>query len=490
MVSFEDLWPHDGDLDFNDLISAYNYTFVLDTSGNIIGLQGAFDVLALGASLHNGLYLHLPVSAAMIGSAQLATGGANTPASISPLATLGSASLTDAVFTLVADPRTLFINQGGYINTEPSQAALTGEAPTLSVLFTAPLDPSDFDIGKAPFDLFLARVGDESHQTHLSQFDGSATGADASLFHTGDDASNQDRTATGGANNTGRYFCNANGIPFGLAYPQLAEWAAEKVSIENAFPAINAFASSGGTADTDFYLYPNDTYTWQAQLTAGSPPALAPPAPLSSIFPFCDDLILHYTMDGNAQDTSGNGHNGAVVGASPVAGHDGTPDGALHFNGAGSEVDGPVLALAAPITVSVWMQSDLSPSSMWQTVIGWNDPSDSSGHNGIQLAMNGDTHARLRMGSDSDDIVSNAVVEDGNWHLITGVLDGSVTWLYVDGVLDNTASSSAVLGTNHTFYVGRSFRTPDYGEHFDGSIDEVRVYGRALNAAEVAALAH
>ena len=289
MVSFEDLWPHDGDLDFNDLVSAYNYAFVLDTGGNIIGLQATFDVLALGSSITNGFYLHLPVSAALVGQAQLAT-GTNTPANIAPLATLGSTALSDAVFELAGEPRTLFNNQSGYINTETGLPALTGETLTLSVLFTAPLAPSDFDIGAAPFDVFLARVGDVGHQTHLSQFDGSATGANASLFHTGDDASNQDRTATGGADNTGRYFCNANGLPFALAYPQLADWPIEKDSIEDLYTGITSFASSGGTSSPDFFLSHDPYYDWQSNNgSEWSVITPAPPAPLSSIFPFCDN---------------------------------------------------------------------------------------------------------------------------------------------------------------------------------------------------------
>jgi len=88
--------------------------------------------------------------------------------------------------------------------------------------------------------------------------------------------------------------------------------------------------------------------------------------------------------------------------------------------------------------------------------------------------------------------LSTAGYNDGRWHLATFIVDSSGGRLYVDGVLkgtqawvgatpgaDNNGSQALSIGT----YPG-STPTP----YFPGSIDEVRIYNRALSAAEAAQL--
>lgn len=44
-----------------------------------------------------------------------------------------------------------------------------------------------------------------------------------------------------------------------------------------------------------------------------------------------DNLVAHYPFNGNADDTSGNGHHGTVLGATLTTDRFGNPDGAYHF---------------------------------------------------------------------------------------------------------------------------------------------------------------
>jgi len=91
-------------------------------------------------------------------------------------------------------------------------------------------------------------------------------------------------------------------------------------------------------------------------------------------------------------------------------------------------------------------------------------------------------------------IQSTRSVADGNWHLVVGVYDGdlhvggdSMTRIYIDGVLDTsgTPSTTPATGSGSNWQIGQ-FLTP--GTPFNGALDDVRVYSRALNLADIQAL--
>jgi len=78
-------------------------------------------------------------------------------------------------------------------------------------------------------------------------------------------------------------------------------------------------------------------------------------------------------------------------------------------------------------------------------------------------------------------------VQDGNWHNFVCSVGSSSISLYVDGVLQATGSHDNSLTTNNTaFEVGRGQHFDD--NEFDGNIDEVRIYSRALLASEISYL--
>jgi hypothetical protein len=56
MIMFEDGWPYNGDLDFNDQAIAYSFIEQTDAKGNVTNIRATFNVLAVGSTLHNGLY--------------------------------------------------------------------------------------------------------------------------------------------------------------------------------------------------------------------------------------------------------------------------------------------------------------------------------------------------------------------------------------------------------------------------------------------------
>ena len=85
---------------------------------------------------------------------------------------------------------------------------------------------------------------------------------------------------------------------------------------------------------------------------------------------------------------------------------------------------------------------------------------------------------------------SQAVVTDGLWHHVGFVWDGLYRSLYVDGIeVSKDINTLAPLkSSNGGLYIGTS-KTLDAGTFFSGLIDDIRIYNRALSAAEILDLA-
>ena len=213
------------------------------------------------------------------------------------------------------------------------------------------------------------------------------------------------------------------------------------------------------------------------------------------------DLILHYTFDEGAGTQvwdaapSGNNHATTVPAAAWVG------DG--RFGGAYGASTNTALARFFPsnqndlnflprgdaFTMSMWVRT--TSGGGYRTVIGKDNP-----------AVNGDIQFRLWFTNTAANVqavtgsqyggtlVAAPALNDGQWHLLTMVnyLDGA-TWrtrvYHNDGTQFtqfNTGASSPVAG------LLRIGDTTLGGNGWNGQLDDLRIYRRALTATEVAAL--
>ncbi|MBI2356474.1 hypothetical protein HYV12_00230 [Candidatus Dojkabacteria bacterium] len=77
-------------------------------------------------------------------------------------------------------------------------------------------------------------------------------------------------------------------------------------------------------------------------------------------------------------------------------------------------------------------------------------------------------------------------ITDNNWHYVACTLSGTTLSIYVDGVLEDTTSTTAGtrdISTAGTFTIGKF--TNATSSYFQGSIDSVRTYSRSLTADEI-----
>lgn len=89
----------------------------------------------------------------------------------------------------------------------------------------------------------------------------------------------------------------------------------------------------------------------------------------------------------------------------------------------------------------------------------------------------------------SGDWLSAGSIGVNVWHHIAVTYDGTQVRFYIDGVFDgNEIPVELVFGrATQPLFIGADF--PDDNQYFDGRVDDIRVYNRALSAAEVATLA-
>ena len=72
------------------------------------------------------------------------------------------------------------------------------------------------------------------------------------------------------------------------------------------------------------------------------------------------------------------------------------------------------------------------------------------------------------------------------WYLITASKDGSNVCLYVNGNLDKTCAYTGTDTNSNTWQIAHhDYPTTEWSYQFDGRIDDVRIYNRALTAGEV-----
>jgi formylglycine-generating enzyme required for sulfatase activity len=207
-------------------------------------------------------------------------------------------------------------------------------------------------------------------------------------------------------------------------------------------------------------------------------------------------LFAYYPFNGNANDESGSGLHGTVMGGSLSTDRFGKASG-YTFPRVGNKIRLPLdhTRFAADFTLALWVNvADFLN----------NYPSFASGENSFLVFHGaGPVYAEafrnkaafyqndrsLSMTDRVGELFSSSLMSFGNWVQLTMVRSGNTHTLYVNGTQDQTkTSTSAIKTSGDVLYLGGSYlaNTEDFRLH--GSIDDVRVYNRALSAAEVKAL--
>ena len=210
-------------------------------------------------------------------------------------------------------------------------------------------------------------------------------------------------------------------------------------------------------------------------------------------------LVAHYPFDGDARDASGNGHHGAMTGPVPTQDRFGKKDGAVLFSGSDHRIDLPHQALDGlfDVTISFWLKTSKSGA---QAILSGANLSNDNEHIVFFLSESQFRYfSHGRFGQDQlwcD--VDVRPINDGAWHhfaVVRNASEGNADFFidgvgYLDhcgyleyGILDIDAGG-LMLGQDQDM-LGGGF---DATQVLRGSLDDLRIYGRVLSAAEVQAL--
>ena len=193
--------------------------------------------------------------------------------------------------------------------------------------------------------------------------------------------------------------------------------------------------------------------------------------------------------EGNATDAAGN-NSGADTVASPVSFAPGKTGQGLLLAGGSVQVPDVAALKPAQVTVQAWVRAT-SPGN-YRYIIG-----KARGVEGISYALYTGAGGGLIFfvnstppGGAVRTVLSPpadpAVIWDGEWHQATGVYDGEAARLYVDGAeIGSTEGPGAIDYSSPQPLLFGTYQTAG-GLFFNGTVDEVKIFGKALTADEVA----
>ncbi|MEO8637464.1 MAG: LamG-like jellyroll fold domain-containing protein [Candidatus Taylorbacteria bacterium] len=207
-----------------------------------------------------------------------------------------------------------------------------------------------------------------------------------------------------------------------------------------------------------------------------------PPPPTS-----VGKLISYWAFDGNANDSVGSNTGTLINGPTFTTGKIGQ---GLKFDGVDDYVDAKdINALDGlnAMTVSVWIKQ-VSNNEVGQLkyLVTKGSP-----YATIEWSLYSDNYAfnpQFQITSGGVKYSSGAAptITDSNWHHLVGMYDGSKVSIWVDGVKKSEAAASGTTDANSKSVIINNIFGPNWV--FNGSIDEVRIYSRALSAQEITEL--
>ena len=271
--------------------------------------------------------------------------------------------------------------------------------------------------------------------------------------------------------------------------PALGSYAVYRDGFEIATTSDPAYSDSSVQPLTQY------TYTVLAFDLADNP---SEPSASASVItdpppPLPDGLIAAYGFDegaGNiAQDISGNGHHGTRN--APAWSTNGHFSGALEFDGADDrvEVESFDVTGGTGLTLAAWIKADDFEAYDGRIITKSNPGGEPEAHYWMLSTMtNNGIKLRFRLktnGQTTTFIAPQGTLTPGVWTHAAAVWDGNTMMLYKDGTLVGSTPKTGTLSMAPTVPVWIGSQRGQLASTFDGLIDEVYVFNRALAPQEI-----
>jgi len=215
-------------------------------------------------------------------------------------------------------------------------------------------------------------------------------------------------------------------------------------------------------------------------------------------------LIAWYPFNGNANDESGYNNNAAYINAELTSDRFGNPKSAYLFNGTSNYIripNSPSINMADKITLSAWVKVNgfYNGTCHGNTVLMKGDEDYLTGNYMIRFEDHAYTHGQNCSGRPPDTKHQNfhgpnamapyggytPYIETGQWYNVTYTCDGTTVKVYVNCELKISSPANGYTFSNrYDLFLGK-MRHSQYPYWFNGVMDDVRIYNRALSESEV-----
>jgi hypothetical protein len=208
-------------------------------------------------------------------------------------------------------------------------------------------------------------------------------------------------------------------------------------------------------------------------------------------------LVAWYPFDGNASDMSGNAKHAQVQGPTLANDRFGNPSRAYDFESSGSSFTQQGQRIILPMemnvgqfSLSIWVKPE---SYYWSgnsvhvsRIISTKRDNQNSSASIFYLTLTeNELNFRQNVGIE---ITTDSTIPLGAWAHLTYTVDQGNLTVYKDGTNLKSTSFSATPGFQGSLMLGEEHATNGHWYYYDGLMDDVRIYDRALSVAEIQAL--
>ncbi|NOS71676.1 MAG: LamG domain-containing protein [Verrucomicrobia bacterium] len=202
-------------------------------------------------------------------------------------------------------------------------------------------------------------------------------------------------------------------------------------------------------------------------------------------------LLAYYPFNGNANDESGNGNNASISGAVLTTDRFGEANKAFYFNGAGNRLSASITGIPlgnSPRSITAWIKPDGDTHPV-NAVIAYGIGDCGGKMFGLSYSKYlGGTPGYDNLGfwGGCQDYSANLFTPPNQWSFVAVTYDGSNIRLFANGLSETDAIGTLSTQNSHLWIGAETLSDGgDFRDFFKGSIDQVRVYNRALLDTEV-----
>ena len=289
---------------------------------------------------------------------------------------------------------------------------------------------------------------------------------------------------------------NDSGLSFTwgpASYSSLSSFVSATGQDKNSFEADPLFVNSSAN---DYHINSNDSLAVDSGVDVGIskdfdgnaiPVGSAPDIgayEYGKLLETSKEPVAYWNFDEGAgeiaKDVSGDNDGTLKNGASWTNGLKGS---AVFFDGVDDFIEVPDSSSLNPtgqMTISLWIKIADQDLDKYMRIVAkkqnWNDSE------GYQFEYNPYSDEMTFFGSGAS-YDRASVSLDNNWHQVSAVVDGNIVNYYVDGQLAKSdAQADYLVASQLPLYIGKQIGNENY---FKGTMDELRIYNRALSAEEI-----